>query len=126
MDHSLINQNQIRAYRIPLCDNAYDAMRNDKLSIELDEAIRVKMKNQVTKILFESRAPTREELQDSPHIQMTSKREWNPTKVRLSEIVSAVPTDLNPDLKEKMTALVPRYVAEVERYDNMLEDLPTR
>ena len=29
-------------------------------------------------------------------------------------------------LKEKLVALVPRYVAEVSRYDDSLEDIPTR
>ena len=60
MDHSLINPNQIRAYGIPLWDNAYDQSRNGELSIELDEAVKVQMKNQGTKILFESRAPTKQ------------------------------------------------------------------
>ena len=60
MDHSLINPNQITAYVIPLWDNVYDQSRNGELSIELDEAVRVQMKNQGTKILFESRAPTKQ------------------------------------------------------------------
>ena len=29
-------------------------------------------------------------------------------------------------LKEKLVVMVPRYVAEVSRYDDSLEDLPTR
>ena len=36
--------------------------RNGELSIEFDEAVRVKMKTQGTKILFESRAPIGKEL----------------------------------------------------------------
>ena len=52
MDHSLIYPNQIGAYGIYLWDNAYDTTRNGELSIELDEAIRVQMKTQGTKILF--------------------------------------------------------------------------
>ena len=60
MDHSLINVNQIRAYGIPLWDNAYNQSRNGELSIELDEAVRVQMKTQGTKIIFESRAPTKQ------------------------------------------------------------------
>ena len=62
MEHSLINPNQIRAYGIPLWYNTYDQSRNGELSIELDEAVRVQMKTQGTKILFESRAPTKQEL----------------------------------------------------------------
>ena len=103
MYHSLINPNQIRAYGIPLWDNAYDLSRNGELSIELDEAVKVQMKTQGTKIIFESRAPTKQELKGCTKIYLTSKKEWNPQKVRMSEVmVSSVsatrPNDLNEDL----------------------------
>ena len=142
MDHSLINPNQIRNYGIPLWDNAYDKSRNGELSIELDDNIKVQMKTQGTKILFESRAPTKEELQGCPKIQLTSKKEWNPHKVQMNEIATSSPlmpesTDMDSDLletvdpslsglKEKLTSMVPRYIAEVTRYDDSLEDIPTR
>ena len=142
MDHSFINPNQIRAYGIPLWDNAYYQSRNGELSIELDEAVKVQMKNQGTKILFESRAPTKQELQECTNIHLTRKKEWNPHKVRMSEVmVSSVsatrPNDLDEDLleslepslsglKEKLAALVPRYMEEVTRYDDSLEGIPTR
>ena len=74
LNHSLINPNQIRNYGIPLWDNAYDKSRNGELSIELDESVKVRMRTQGTKTLFESRAPTREELQECPKIQLTSKK----------------------------------------------------
>ena len=74
LDHSLTNPNQIRNYGIPLWDNAYDKSRNGELSIELDESVKVRMRTQGTKTLFESRAPTREELQECPKIQLTSKK----------------------------------------------------
>ena len=103
MDHYLINPNQIKAYGIPLWDNAYDQSINGELSIQLDEAVRVKMKTQGTKIIFESRAPTKQELQECTKIHLTSKKEWNPHKVRMSEVmVSSVsatrPNDLDKDL----------------------------
>ena len=142
MDHSLINPNQIRDYGIPLWDNAYDKARNGELSIELEEAIKVKMRTQETKILFESRAPTEEELEQCTKIQLTSKKEWNPHQIKMSEVmvsssVSARPNDVDEDLlesvnsfltglKEKLVAMIPRYVAEVSKYDDSLEDLPTR
>ena len=77
MDHSLINPNQIWDYGIFLWDNAYDQSRNGELSIELDEAVKVKvwMRTQGTAILFESRVPTKEELQECTKIQLTSKKE---------------------------------------------------
>ena len=142
MNHSLINPNQIRAYVIPLWGNAYDQSRNGKLSIELDEAVRVQMKTQGTKIIFESRAPTKQELQEYTKIHLASKKEWNPHKDKMSEVmVSSVsatrPNNLDEDilesmdsslsgLKEKLAALVTRFIAEVARYDNSLEDIPTR
>ena len=127
MDHSLINPNQIRAYGIPLWYNAYDQSRNGELYIELDEAVKVQMKTQGTKIIFESRAPTKQELQECTKIHIKIKKEWNPHKVRMSEVivysVSATrPNDLDEDLlesmdqslsglKENFAALVPRYIA---------------
>ena len=82
---------------------------------------------------------------------MTSKREWNLSKVRMSKVTtSAVSTDLTDftdltktseakavsaestidptpvGLKEKLPALVSRYGAEVDRYDETLEDVLTR
>ena len=146
MDHSLINPNQIRDYGIPLWDNAYDKFRNGELSIQLDD-VKVQMRTQGTKILFESRAPTREELQECPMIQLTGKKEWNPKQVEMemSEVmVSTRENHIDEDLlesidpslsglKEKLVALVPKYVAEVTRYmgevaryDDTLEDIPTR
>ena len=61
MNHSFNNPNQIRAYGIPLWYNAYNHSRNGEPSIELDEAVKVQMKTQVNKNLFESRAPTKQE-----------------------------------------------------------------
>jgi len=105
------------------------------------------MRTQGTKILFESRAPTREELQECPMIQLTGKKEWNPKQVEMemSEVmVSTRENYIDEDLlesidlslsglKEKLVALVPKYVAEVTRYmgevaryDDTLEDIPTR
>ena len=43
-------------------DNVYNQLQNGELSIELDEALKVQMKTQGTKIILESRAPTTEEL----------------------------------------------------------------
>ena len=103
MDHSLVNPNQIRAYGIPLWENAYDQSRNGELSIELNEAVRVQMKTQGTKIIFDSRAPTKQELQECTKSHLTSKKECNPHKVSMSEVmVSSVsatrPDDLDEDL----------------------------
>ena len=61
------------------------------------------MKTQGIKILFKSRAPTREELQECLYIHLTSKKEWNPHKVRMSEVMVSLvsanrPNDVDEDL----------------------------
>ena len=52
---------------------------------------------------------------------MTSKREWNPTKTRMSDVVAILTDPTESGLKEKTTVLVPRYGAEVAKYDETLE-----
>ena len=41
------------------------------------------------------------------------------------DLLESVDSSLS-GLKEKLAALVPRYIAEVTRYDDSLEDIPTR
>ncbi|CAJ1950438.1 unnamed protein product [Cylindrotheca closterium] len=83
LDHSLINPNQVRKFRIPLWDNPFDEMRN--IGIET-KPIFVALKAKGTKLLFDSRAPTDQELANCPHIDMTSKVPWNPDTVQLGKI----------------------------------------
>ncbi|CAJ1965439.1 unnamed protein product [Cylindrotheca closterium] len=83
LDHSLINPNQVRKFGIPLWDNPFDEMRN--IGIET-KPIFVALKAKGTKLLFDSRAPTDQELANCPHIDMTSKVPWNPGTVQLGKI----------------------------------------
>ena len=39
-----------------------------------------------TKIQFVSRSPTSKELQECPHIELTSKTDWNPTEIALGQL----------------------------------------
>ena len=58
----------IRSYGVSAMDILVIPRNGElSLSIELDETVRVKMKTQGTKIAFEPRTPTGEELQDCPH-----------------------------------------------------------
>ena len=90
LSHSLINPNQVRAYGIDFWDNPFDKSRG--LCIECDDA-RINLETRGTKVYFESRAPTDEELASCPRINMTSQSEWNPDSVALSEIRT---TDQSP------------------------------
>ena len=48
------------------------------------------------KVLFKTRAPTEEELERCrPHIQLTSKQEWNPHLLQVSQVKS---TQVNPEV----------------------------
>ena len=120
LDHSLINPNQVRAHGIPFWDNPYDKERG--LKIELDY-VEVDLQMKGTKLFFESTAPTKRELEDCTRIYLTSRKEWNPIKVRLGKAESNR-TEQPPDgLKELMI----RRLAETQKkYDPRLDDIPTK
>ena len=73
LDHTLINPNQVRDYGIQFNDNPYD--KQVGLSIIPDINTTIHMHSHGTKVRFESRVPTKNELQFCEHIIMTSPRE---------------------------------------------------
>ena len=84
LPHSLFNPNQIRQNGIDLWDNPYD--KSHELSIDITDDLTVQLKMHGTKLVFQSRVPTVEELDTCPHIQMTSDRDWEPTSVQLGKV----------------------------------------
>ena len=91
LDHSLLNPNQLRAHGIGVWDNPYDKMR--PLEIETGLGANIPLSFKGTKLRFSSRVPTNRELETCPHIDMTSRREWNPDTVILGKLTSS------PDIK---------------------------
>jgi hypothetical protein len=89
LDHSLINPNQVRHSGVEFWDNPYDDTRD--MSIATSNGICIPLRTQGTKVLFRSRSPTSDELENCLHIDMTSRREWNPTSVQLREVVTDTP-----------------------------------
>ena len=87
LDHSLINPNQIRANAIDVHDNPFG---NEPISIHIDGGPSIPLISNGTKIYFDSRTPTEEELNICEHIQLTSVNEWNPESVILGKIKSKV------------------------------------
>ena len=87
MDHSLFNPNQLRNYGIPFWDNPFDQERGLFIG-PLDYNIVMPLQTEGTKICFLTRAPTPEELQTCIHINLTSKNDWNPTEIQLSQLSS--------------------------------------
>ena len=85
LEHSLINPNQVRDFGIGFWDNPYDP--NRQLQIDVNDEISIRMRTSGTKIFFESRSPTDQELRECPHIEITSKREWNPGTVILGKTI---------------------------------------
>ena len=83
LDHSLINPNQIRANGIDVHDNPFDAV---PISIDMGDGLIIPLIKNGTKIYFDSRTPTEEELNMCQHIQLTSSNEWNPESVVLGEM----------------------------------------
>ena len=83
LDHSLINPNQIKANAIDVHDNPFG---NEPTSIHIDGGPIIPLIRNGTKIYFDSRTPTEEELNIFQHIQLTSVNECNPESVVLGEV----------------------------------------
>ena len=83
LNHSLFNPNQVRMYNNPLWDNPFDVYH--PIGIELRELF-IPFHTKGTKLLFRTRAPTAQELENCVHLHLTSKKPWNPRRVKLSKI----------------------------------------
>ena len=83
-DHSLVNPNQIRNFGVDCWDDPFDDSRPISIG-PFDHGLIIPLSTVGTKIQFPSRAPTSKELLHCPHIQSTSKMDWNPTQVSLSK-----------------------------------------
>jgi hypothetical protein len=79
LDHSLINPNQLRHNGVSVCDDITDRNRRFGIDIHGDLFIPFEMKGTV--ISFESRVPTKWELQNCRIVTVTSDEVWDPTKV---------------------------------------------
>ena len=84
LDHSLINPNQIQSFGIDCWDNPFDETRGiSSRPVEFDSVIPLATNG--TEIQFKSWAPTPDELMQCPHVDLTLKTNWSPTKVCLSQ-----------------------------------------
>lgn len=87
--HSLINPNQLRSFGTTVDDNPFAG----PMSVASpDDEIRVPMSAAGTNIYFESRTPTQRELDECPHIHLTSEHPWDPHTIKFPN-VSAVYRD---------------------------------
>ena len=80
MPNSLINPNQLRAFGCTVQDNPYSGA---PIYIEDPEGtVAIPLETVGTNLLATTRTPTQDELDECPHIVLTSQREWEPSKVR--------------------------------------------
>jgi hypothetical protein len=114
LKHSLINPNQLRSSGTPVWDNIFDP--NHDISIECEENLTIPLKMEGTKTLFISRSPTDQELNECPHIHITSTNEWNPSSVKLDiqSIHSNTPNDWNI---QRHVSAVSTSLGEGERFE---------
>ena len=77
MQHTLVNPNQIRAHGIDVFDNPYG---DEAMGISHNDCF-VPFRSQGTIIYFETRTPSQRELEELPHIELSSRYEWDPHTV---------------------------------------------
>ena len=83
LDHSLINPNQCRSSGIGFWDNPFDKTRD--IMICVNDDLNIPLILHGTKITFNSRCPTAEELETCIHVDLTSRAPWDPELVKLGE-----------------------------------------
>jgi len=83
MDHSLLNPNQLRHYGVDIEDNPYCGrqMMIRKTDPDDDEDFVAILKSQGTVIYMDTWTSTDEDLNELPHVVLTSSKEWDPHKV---------------------------------------------
>ena len=84
LDHSLINPNQLRDFGVDVWDNPYDKTKG--IFIQAHDGTRIPFETSGTKIRFATRVPSRRELRECRHVQLTGKEPWNPEVVRMAEV----------------------------------------
>ena len=85
MSHSLLNPNQMRYNGVTVHDNPFDS--HNPLSVEHDE-VTLPLSISGTTIFLDTRTPTQHELDNCPHLHLTSEAEWNPQTVHLASTQS--------------------------------------
>jgi hypothetical protein len=116
LDHTLLNPNQLRHYGIGYWDNPYDKSHN--LEIEISTDTTIELYKTGTRICFDSRVPTLDELNSCIHINLTSNEPWNPNEVVLGKVSSQSPVTPNDfKIQIKSTKAQTEYDNSFHYYD---------
>ena len=93
MDHILINPNQCRYHGLDVKDNPYDP--NEPMMISTnDQQFTVCLQSEGTVVYFDTWLPKRRDLEDYPHIELTSRTHWNPHLVEFTKTKRVVQEEL--------------------------------
>jgi len=76
MQHTLINPNQVRAFGVSLCNDPTNS--NQWLGMTIQDVFN-SFAMAGTTCSFSTRIPTSWELENCPHLEITSDSEWNPS-----------------------------------------------
>jgi hypothetical protein len=82
LPNSLINPNQCRMHGIELCKDPFDPHRALGIT-DAQTEFHIPLVFGQSFVYFQTRAPTLEEIQDLPHIEMTSELPWDPASIGL-------------------------------------------
>jgi hypothetical protein len=80
MNHALVNPNQLRAFGLTVQDNPFSAAPT-YIAAEGHEFV-MPLTSKGTTLGVTRRTPASQELQTSPHVVISSEREWDPQNVR--------------------------------------------
>ncbi len=98
MTHSLINPNQLRTYGVDVEDNP---SRGPLHITDSQDTARIPLHMDGTNVLFVSRTPTQDELDDCPRIHLSSQHAWDPSKAhKFFQSVSALGSEPSCELDE--------------------------
>ncbi len=90
LQNSLINPNQLQYAGVSVQDNPFH--KSEPLTL-LHDDITIPLSLDGTNIFFPTTTPTQEQLDNSPHIELTFDTEWNPHAVQLAAVQSAEAED---------------------------------
>ena len=83
MPNSLINPNQLRAHGCTVQDNPFDGA---PIYIEDPNGVlAIPLRIMGSNLMATTRTPSQEELDNCPHVELTSQREWEPSSVMFPE-----------------------------------------
>ena len=85
LTNSLINPNQCRAHGIELNDNPFDTREQLGFKDPITEQ-EIPMALHNSFVYLTTRAPTMEEINNNPSIEMTAESPWDPTMVRIPDL----------------------------------------